>query len=200
MSSFIGHSLTAIGIGIACKSPTQSLVQRLTWLCWLVIIALFPDLDHFIPGLHQSAHSQIRITHSFTFSLLMPVCTIFLIRILRFSKKRLKTYSLQVILAGISHIVLDLLVGVTALPLFYPLSKQSFKLPWGILPSAGKLSLNNYYLYHNLFIEMGVIIPLFSIVVILRYAHLDNLILKQYISILLFISFCFMTWAFNLSR
>jgi hypothetical protein len=77
--------------------------------------------------------------------------------------ERLKFHSLQLILAGLSHLVLDLAVGVTALPLLYPFSHETFKLPFGILPSAGKIQINNYLAYRNLFIEIGVIIPIFLI-------------------------------------
>lgn len=95
---------------------------------------------------------------------------------------------------------MDLLVGVTPLPLLYPWHLQLFKLPFGILPSAGKIQINNHLFYKNIFIEIGVLIPLFSSIFI---TSKDNIILQEQkiiVPLLLFISACFMTWAFNLSR
>ncbi|NEO85783.1 MAG: hypothetical protein F6J87_16255 [Spirulina sp. SIO3F2] len=64
--------------------------------------------------------------------------------------------------------LLDLLVGVTALPLFWPFDAHRFKLPFGLLPSAGKISLSNPYFYSNLKIELGVLLPLSLSVFALR--------------------------------
>jgi hypothetical protein len=72
----------------------------------------------------------------------------------------------QAMLAGLSHLLLDLLVGVTPLPVWWPFSFQRVQLPFGILPSAGGLSLSNPYLYRNTLIELGILIPL-SVLVIL---------------------------------
>ncbi len=80
----------------------------------------------------------------------------------------------QVILAALSHLVLDLLVGVTPLPLLFPLSKIPFKLPWGILPSAGKIALNNYYFYRNLLLEMGVLLPIFILISLINTRDISN--------------------------
>ena len=200
MSSFIGHSLTAVGIGIAFNSPRQPLLYRLGWFFWLIIISSFPDLDHYIPWLHQSAHDQTRITHSLAFALILPICTIFILTIMGVRGRQLKLYSLQVILAGLSHIILDLLVGVVGIPLFYPFSRQNIKLPWGILPSAGKIDLSNYYLYRNLLIEMGVLLPFFVLVTIRRYHLLQTPQARVAIVSLIFTSVCFIFWGYNLSR
>ncbi|NES21197.1 MAG: metal-dependent hydrolase [Symploca sp. SIO3E6] len=200
MSSFIGHSLTAVTIGIAYNSPRQPPLYRFGWYFWLIVISSFPDLDHFIPWLHQSAHQQTRITHSLTFALIFPICTILLLTIKGVRGSKLKLYSWQVILAGLSQILLDLLVGVVGIPLFYPFSRQNFKLPWGILPSAGKLDLSNYYLYRNLLIEMGVLLPILSLVIIIRYRLLQQRQMQVALLGLPGISACFMFWAYNLSR
>ncbi|EGJ32741.1 MULTISPECIES: metal-dependent hydrolase [Moorena] len=200
MSSFIGHSVTAVTIGIAFNSPKKPLLLRLAWFLWLIVIASFPDLDHFIPWLHQSAHRQTRITHSLAFALIIPICTIVVLIIIVIRGRQLKVYSFQAILAGLSQIIIDLLVGVVGIPLFYPFTRENFKLPWGILPSAGKLDLSNYYLYKNLLIEMGILLPLFSLVAICRYHLLKPRQVKIVIFGLLFTSTCFMFWGYNLSR
>ncbi|NEQ67063.1 MAG: hypothetical protein F6K21_16470 [Symploca sp. SIO2D2] len=200
MSSFIGHSLTAVTIGIAFNSPRKPSLYRLGWYFWLIVISSFPDLDHFIPWLHQSAHQQSRITHSLTFALILPICTIFILTTIGIRGSKLKLYSWQVILAGLSQVLLDLLVGVVGIPLFYPFSRQNFQLPWGILPSAGKLDLGNYYLYRNLLIEMGVLLPILSLVIIISYRLFPPRQMRVALLGLPSISACFMFWAYNLSR
>ncbi|MBP0027993.1 metal-dependent hydrolase [Roseofilum sp. Guam] len=199
MSSFVGHSLAAFTI-YACDKPNQSLGHRVVWLAWLVTLALVPDLDHFIPFLHPSAHDQLRVTHSLTFALFLPILTFVMLWIWGLRGKGLKSRSLQVISAGLSNPILDLFVGVLGIPLFWPFSRYLFKLPFGILPSAGLLSLTNYYLYKNLFIELGVLIPLFLSIYLgvkKREALTDNI---YKISGLLAISGGFMIWAFSLVR
>ncbi|MDY6802505.1 MAG: hypothetical protein SXA11_01680 [Cyanobacteriota bacterium] len=54
-----------------------------------------------------------------------------------------------------------MLVGIAGFYLFWPFSSFKPKLPFGLLPSAGKLALDNYYLYANLVLEFGVLLPLF---------------------------------------
>ena len=200
MSSFVGHSLAAFTI-YSCHKPRRSKKwHRFFWLGWLTILGLVPDLDHFVPFLHQSAHHQMRITHSLTFALFLPIVTLAILVFCGVRGKTLKIRSLQVICAGLSNPILDLLVGVVGIPLFWPFSGQLFKLPFGLLPSAGALYLTNYYLYKNLLIELGVLMPLFYSIY-LSFHHrpsFPNKILK--IAGLLAISGGFMIWAFLLPR
>jgi hypothetical protein len=35
--------------------------------------------------------------------------------------------------------------------------------PFGLLPSAGRIALTNRYLYRNLAIELGILVPLYSL-------------------------------------
>ena len=102
--------------------------------------------------------------------------------------------------AGCSHLVLDLLVGVSPLPLLWPFLAQSFKLPFGILPSAGKLQLDNYFLFFNLFIELGVLVPLSVCVAWWRYLKIRGWGDWLIIALLLGISLRCMVWAYGLSR
>lgn len=211
MSSFIGHSLAAITI-YSLENQRDLKLSRFFWLIWLIIIASLPDLDYLFTFLRPASINGIRITHSFCFSLLVPLLTIILMlyrdkfpislrnRSVSGSvteSHRMKTHSLQVIFAGLSHLVLDLAVGVTALPLLYPFSYKTFKLPFGILPSAGKIQIDNYLVYRNLSIEIGVIFPIFLIFYLA--------IARQIKNIFLFISLClisgsFMFWAYTLPR
>ncbi len=70
--------------------------------------------------------------------------------------------------AGLSHVLLDLLVGVTPAALVWPFSRATVRLAGGILPSAGRLSLGNPYLYRNLLIEAGVLLPILGMAILLR--------------------------------
>ena len=73
--------------------------------------------------------------------------------------------------AGLSHLVLDLLVGVMPLPLLWPLARTECRLPFGLLPSAGAIRLFNPYLYRNLLIEMGVLVPVVLGIVLARRGY-----------------------------
>jgi inner membrane protein len=195
MSSFIGHSLIAITVfKFADKGNNKR--SRIIWLSWLVICALFPDVDYVFIKLQSTHHNGIRITHSIAFSLLLPVITIIFLLLKR--NKQIKVKSIQVILAGISHLVLDMLVGVTPLPLLFPLSNTAVKLPAGILPSAGAINLFNYYFYRNLIIELGIIAP---ICYLLFKANSNTLVLNRLkIAALLIIFLSCMLWSLSLNR
>jgi inner membrane protein len=206
MSSFIGHSLAGLTVYL---TTTELQINRqfkwpnrynLPWLMWLVAIASMPDIDYLIPSLIlQHNDSRIRTSHSLLGALIVPVCTILILWLLGKRSKTLKLMSLQAILAGLSHLLLDLLTGVLPLPLLYP-SLEVFRLPFGLLPSAGKIQLTNYLFYRNLSIELGVIVPL--VISLLLIIHDRTLFGKHRLGVTagLLISGCFMMWAFSLSR
>lgn len=199
MSSFIGHSLAALSTYFV-EQPA-SFKSRKYWLVWLIIIASAPDIDHVIPSLHLTANSQlIRITHSILLSLVLPACTIIWLIFCGFKGRILLLRSQQVILAGLSHLVLDLLTGVNRLPLLWPFSTENFKLSFGLLPSAGGINIFNYFLYRNLLIELGVLVPLVFCSYLINNFKINNR--QEIIKLigLLLISICFMFWAFSLER
>lgn len=174
MSSFIGHSVAAVTVYVATEFmifPAARVKSnwvtgdRSLWLCWLIVVASIPDLDYLVKALNFINNQGLRITHSIFFSSIAPCFTIAALPIMKVNSSWQR--SIQVILAGWSHLVLDLLVGVTPLPLLFPLIKIPFKLPFGILPSAGKISIDNYYFYRNLALEMGVLLPTLFIVILL---------------------------------
>ncbi|HEY9609217.1 metal-dependent hydrolase [Allocoleopsis sp.] len=199
MSSFIGHSLAAFSTYSLEKQPASS--NRKSWLGWLIIIASAPDIDHIIPALHLTYQYQdVRISHSILLSLVLPFCTILLLTLLGSKGRSLIIRSQQVILAGLSHLVLDLLTGVNRLPLLWPLSNEIFKLPFGILPSAGGVNLFNYFLYRNLLIEIGVLAPLVYIAFLINHDKSNTRQQRFRIGGLLLISICFMIWSFSLRR
>ncbi|MGD1861184.1 MAG: metal-dependent hydrolase [Leptolyngbyaceae cyanobacterium] len=161
MSSFIGHGLLGGTIGTISYPPgLRAKIYRPVWVGWLVIIALIPDLDYAVPMLQASANAGLRITHSLLVALLFPILTLLGLLALGMRQHQLWQSGLQLTLAGLSHLGMDLLVGVTPLPLLWPVSDRPFRLPFGLLPSAGKISLYNYYFYYNLGIELGVLLPL----------------------------------------
>ncbi len=201
MSSFIGHSLA----GLTTYGLTQQLQKNRRinwiWLIWLLVIASIPDIDYLIRVLRiQQANQILRISHSLLGGILMPACTILGLWLLGKRGKSFKFKSLQVVLVGLSHLLLDMLTGVSALPLFYPFSLQAFRLPFGLLPSAGRIRLTNYFFYRNIFIELGVLIPLsISLLLSIRDSTKSSNRLL-FIAAGFVVSVCFTIWAFSLSR
>ncbi|MEM7018609.1 MAG: metal-dependent hydrolase [Pseudomonadota bacterium] len=161
MSSFIGHALTASFIFVSHRNVQNNINwPGACWLGWLVLVALAPDLDYIVTFLNKTHFAGLRVTHSILFTALPPLLTIIVLA--KFNiRKPLKLSAIQVIAASQSHLILDFLVGVHPLPLFWPLSDAAFRTPVGVLPSAGALNLTNFYFYRNLAIELGVLIPLY---------------------------------------
>ncbi len=82
---------------------------------WLIVIASAPDIDRITRTLRLTVNYQeIRITHSFLLSLLLPFGTILVLALFGCKGRTLITRSQQVILAGLSHLALDVLTGLTA--------------------------------------------------------------------------------------
>src|ERR671932_1543876 len=199
MSSFIGHSLAATSTYYVEKQPTSRNTRY--WLGWLIIVASAPDVDHIIPALHLTYQYQdVRISHSIVLSLVLPIGTILLLTLLGCKGRSRIIRSQQVILAGLSHLVLDLLTGVNKLPLLWPFSTKNFKLPFGVLPSAGGVNLFNYFLYRNLLIEIGVLAPLVYMAFLISHDKSNTHQQKFLIGGLLLISICFMVGSFSLRR
>ncbi len=198
MSSFIGHSLTAVTIYAATR-PKEPLTRRdAGWAVWLIVVANVPDVDYAISILSASHHG-VRLTHSIGGALFLPLLTVIFLLLQGMGGRELGQHTLQLVLAGVSHIFLDGLVGVTFLPLLWPIYLHQYRLSFGLLPSAGRPSLTNPYFYHNLLIEMGVIIPLYYAILLTRYATPSRQrMLTTFV--LLFCSAGFMYWAFTLAR
>jgi hypothetical protein len=199
MSSFLGHSLAALCAYSVEKQPISR--NKIYWLGWLIVIASAPDIDHIIRTLRLTVdYREIRITHSFFLDLLLPLGTILVLALLGCKGRSLINRSQQVILAGLSHLALDLLTGVNSLPLLWPWSTETFKLSFGLLPSAGLLNPFNYYFYRNSLIEIGVLSPLVCIAFLINYDTSNIHTSRMKIGGLLLISICFMVWAFGLRR
>lgn len=186
MSSFVANSLIAASIYGTKVQKTKGKTFNFFWLISLIVLASFPDIDYVVPALHSSANQGLRITHSILFSLFCFTIAFIFLLLLKSRKNELKIYGLQAIYASFSHLVLDLLVGVTPLPLLFPFNSKKIKLPFGILPSAGKIDLTNSYLYRNLYLEMGVLLPLCLVLYLLNRRGI-NLVFRAIALLLLFL-------------
>lgn len=206
MSSFVGHSLAAVTVYAASnRLPDGKRFGKQAWLGWLLIVACLPDIDYLVKAFRLDIDDQtVRITHSLAGALLLPIITVVVLWSLnrladKPTTRTLLSMTAQLATAGLSHLALDVATGVSSLPLLYPLSTKLFKLPFGLLPSAGRLQLNNYFLYRNLFIELGVLIPL-TISLLLLVKHRLSLPKLLLLALSSSIALGFMAWAFNLSR
>jgi len=199
MSSFLGHGLAAYALFSINQRKWPSTLRSAMWLGWLVVLASAPDIDYLVPSLARHAHQGNRITHSIAFSLILPLFSVAVLYFVTGPGSQRRLLCICAVLAGLSHLVLDFLVGVTSLPLLWPVSAASFSSPVGILPSAGRIQLSNYYFYRNLLIEVGVLVPLLYVARELYLGHTSTRN-KAWMLILLLIAGCFITWAMSLSR
>jgi membrane-bound metal-dependent hydrolase YbcI (DUF457 family) len=199
MSSFLGHSFAAYTIASAARQDSASLLLRSGWAGWLIALASAPDLDYLIPALNSSAHHGTRITHSIAFSLVLPLFTCAALYLAMGPESQRGSLSICAALAGSSHLALDFLVGVTPLPLLWPLSAAAFVSPVGVLPSAGRIQIFNYYLYRNLLIEAGILTPILYVARKLYRGEIgvDN---RTRILVLLSIAGVFIVWSAGLRR
>lgn len=199
MSSFLGHSLVAYTFFSLEQWKRHTSRWRAVWLVWLVVLASAPDIDYIVPALGSPAHHGSRITHSIAFSLILPLFSVGALYFLKGLKSQRGLLSVCAVLAGLSHLVLDFLVGVTPLPLLWPLSSAAFSSPVGILPSAGRIQLSNYYLYRNALIEVGILAPLCYVARGL-YLGESGIRRRARMLILLLVAGCFVAWSVSLSR
>ncbi|MBA3531117.1 MAG: metal-dependent hydrolase [Ardenticatenales bacterium] len=197
MSSFGGHSLVALGIYALGRRPAARW-QQVAWAAWLTILALAPDIDYLFPLFYLPYPT--RLTHSVLGSLLLPLLTAAALFLAGQRSNKLWVLTFQALLAGLSHPLLDMLVGVMPLPLLWPLTSDTFRLPFGLLPSAGSLRLVNYFFYRNLLIELGVLLPLFLALHRLRHSNPNRPVSMYLTAALLAITALFMAWAATLQR
>ncbi|HVG21755.1 MAG TPA: metal-dependent hydrolase [Blastocatellia bacterium] len=199
MSSFLGHSLAAYSLFSLNRRERPSTLWRAVWLAWLVVLASAPDIDYLVPALASPAHQGRRITHSIALSMALPMFSVGVLYFVKGLKRQRRLLSVCVLLAGLSHLILDFLVGVTPLPLLWPLDSEAFASPVGILPSAGRIQLSNYYLYRNVFIEVGVLAPVYYAA---RELYLGGVsaMNRARVLILLLVAGCFVAWSVSLSR
>lgn len=128
-----------------------------------VFLAICPDFDYFAIWLFDMAPAP-RITHCLLFGLATASLAWWLTA--RSDRKTpVRMPSLAFLAASLSHPLLDLLVGAHPVPLLWPLPDHDVALPFGVLPSAGRLAPGNYYLWRNLLIELAVLLPVLAVLV-----------------------------------
>lgn len=199
MSSFLGHSLAAYTLSTLDRRERPSVKWGALWTGWLIVLASAPDIDYVVPALASPAHRGLRITHSVAFSLILPLASVGVLCAVKSLGSRITLLSACAVLTGLSHLTLDFLVGVTPLPLFWPLSAATFSSPIGVLPSAGRIQIWNYYLYRNVMIETGVLAPV-CYVASGWYRGEITAHDKMKVAALLLIAGCFAWWSVSLSR
>jgi len=163
MSSFVGHAGAGMAVFLCRARPLDR--RAAVILGVLVLLAIAPDLDY-LAWWCCRIQSAPRWTHSLAFCLaLAGLASLPGVR-WRAALGDYPGFS-ACALAACSHIVLDWLVGVHPLPVLWPLPLPQASAPFGILPSAGHLSLTNYYFWRNLLIETGILLPLYALAVAL---------------------------------
>lgn len=160
MSSFLGHAAAGAAIFL-CRSRLDAPHAR--WALLLcVLLALAPDADYLLIWFFQFP-ARPRLTHTLLFCLGVSALAGLVTRIS--GRTQSATTFITLALASLSHLPLDLLVGGHALPVFWPFSSQPLRLPIGILPGAVHAPLTSYYLWRNLLIECGILLPMLALLV-----------------------------------
>ena len=98
-------------------------------------------------------------------------------------------------------LLLDSLVGVWPKPMLWPFYGEKITLPFGVLLSAGALNLSNFYLWQNLLIEMGILLPVIGLIYVFK--DRKSLQWKKVLSISLILVGLwvpFLMWGFDLPR
>jgi inner membrane protein len=195
MSSLIGHAATGAAIAFARQGLAAQQARRNLPL--LVLLAVVPDFDYFGFWLF-GIDLQPRATHSLAFCLGAATLA-WMLTIRRHDRDQPPIRPIPLALAACSHLALDLLVGVHSLPIFWPFVANEISSPVGLLPSAAHVSLTNYYLWRNLFIEMGVLLPMLAVIIALcRGATVGSLLRKAIFMVPPWIA-C-LVWSLSLQR
>ena len=127
-------------------------------MLFFIVLASTPDVDYLINYI-RGVGMPMRYTHSIGFVFLVGIFSL-LFRNILLKKYLHETPIFLFFLAPFSHLVLDALVGVHANPYFFPLSSHEFVLPFGILPSSGRINIHNFYFWRNMFIEIAIFLPI----------------------------------------
>ena len=179
MSSFLAHSLIGFAIGRQ-KRDKSSFKINVAISVFFIVLATAPDIDYLINFI-RGVTMPIRYTHSIGYIFFV---TIFSLLLRSFSTHLQKIAPIFFFSATFSHLILDFLVGVHGNPYLYPFSEVLFTSSLGILPSAGRIDVNNYYFWRNLLIELMIFLP----ILILLVAYYREKLFKQ--SILKYFILC----------
>ena len=193
MSSVVGHAAAGIASFLAINAQKSKRAPAV--LCVSVFLAICADFDYLAIWFCGYTLTP-RVTHSFAFALVMSTTVFAATRI--HDKDQSNISFTALFIASLSHPMLDLFVGAHSVPLLWPLPYADVSAP-GILPSAGTLSISNYFLWRNLFIEMGVLLPAFGLLIALARRIAWRTILSRML-ILVPIWLLFVIWSVGLKR
>jgi membrane-bound metal-dependent hydrolase YbcI (DUF457 family) len=172
MATPLGHYLLGLSITQASARDSTEANRGL----WLALIACVPDLD-IIPGLWVGKLNQFHhgVTHSFAAALMFSVCAWLWFRP-RVGRVALRLAFLMFCLYS-SHVILDyftLDTGVPyGVPLFWPLSHETYQSPWLLLPNvqhtrAPVFSLHNILLMVQ---EAALFLPLVGLIRAVKHSR-----------------------------
>ena len=166
-------------------------------LPWLVLLAICADFDYLLFW-SLGIDLRPRFTHSLAFALVAATAAWTLGRLIEADRRPPESFAV-LCLAACSHPALDLLVGVHALPLFWPFVASEVASPIGVLPSAAHVSLTNHFLWRNLLIEAGVLLPALALGVSAARTGSPMAALKR-CGILVLPWIGFLAWSISLHR
>ena len=155
MSSIFGHAL--IGASIGDNANPKSKADKAFLYLFFVALSINPDLDY-LPTWFFGLNMEPRYSHSVLGCLAISLAGLLLKKYV-LVRNLGKVHWFLIVVAPMSHIVLDYFVGVHKNPILWPMSNELFAFSHGVLPSAGKLDFRNYYFWRNLLIELGILIP-----------------------------------------
>lgn len=192
MSSLLGHSI----IGLSVSRLSEKKTNSWKWTLWIMFLAIFPDINYVALWI-LGTQTIFEFSHSIGFVIILPTISILFLKYKR--EQNLVSKALQLFMASFSHLLLDLLVGVYPKAYLWPFNNYKLTLPFGILPSAGKLDLHNYFLYRNLLIELGILLPFIGIIHLLKKRReTKHFIIKLTSLFLIWIPF--LVWGSSLYR
>jgi hypothetical protein len=135
MSSWLGHILGTLVIARPPRTDPSVLGA-------VAFLAIAPDLLEMIESTGHAILSTVLL--GVAVSMLVPAA-----------------HRGRCVAAALSHLGLDLLAGCRD-PLLSPFYPAILELPFGVLPAAPGLSLDNPYLYRNLALEVLIFVPPFA--------------------------------------
>jgi inner membrane protein len=164
MSTLLAH----IAAGTAIYFSYSRLRSLHTWwaLPCFVFLAVMPDFDYFaiwIFGIKQ----DVRITHTLIFCSLAGTALWLLTR----NRHKDSIHSRPLCIAGfllapMSHLLLDFLVGAHSLPVFWPLPQGEVMAPVGLLPGViHTRNVLNLTMWRNFILETLVLLPVLVVLV-----------------------------------
>ena len=164
MSTLVAH----VAAGTAIYFSYSRLRSLHTWwaLPCFVFLAIMPDFDYFaiwIFGIKQ----EVRMTHTLVFCLAAGTAAWLLTR--HRHKDTIHSRPLCIagfLLAPVSHLVLDFLVGAHGLPVLWPLQQGDLMSPMGVLPGViHTRNIANLNMWRNFILESMILLPVLVILV-----------------------------------